>query len=163
MSVSIRPAKPTDEAVLIDLLERSWRTTWAPNLPRSAGDRFDRDRPVVRYVTAFLSAFEVAVIDGLVVGLLHRDRDHVVSLEVDLWFQGQGIGSALMDHAERHGARRLEVRAFNTKAIRFYERRGWQPVSRFLDTELGAPVETIAYERCGAMSAQCGAVEMRDA
>jgi GNAT superfamily N-acetyltransferase len=54
----------------------------------------------------------------------------------DLWVSrrswGQGVGSALLAHAEREIAARgitaahLSVIASNARAIAFYERRGWQ-------------------------------------
>jgi ribosomal protein S18 acetylase RimI-like enzyme len=48
-----------------------------------------------------------------------------------------------MDHAEANGGRTLEVRAFNTRAIRFYERRGWRRVRSYVGDEFGTMLETI--------------------
>ena len=56
----------------------------------------------------------------------------------DLWvssrFRGQGVGSALLQHAEKEIAARgiatahLHVIASNKRPIAFYEKRGWRPV-----------------------------------
>ncbi len=62
-------------------------------------------------------------------------------------FIGSGVGRALMDHAEAGGARRLDVRAFNSRARAFYERRGWRAVAEIADTEMGTPVRSIQMER----------------
>ena len=62
------------------------------------------------------------------------ERPHLWAVRVFPPLQGAGLGSALMEAAERHaaelGARELElgVEPHNTHARRFYERLGYTPV-----------------------------------
>lgn len=93
----------------------------------------------------------VAVAAGRVVGLMScgpraaGDGYELFSLYVLPEFWGNGVGGAL--HAEFVAARQasgiapgvLEVWDKNSRAIRFYERNGWQPTdaSRVVRAELG--------------------------
>jgi len=147
--VDIRPAVPADRATVEDLLVRSWHATWAPHLPAEAAQRFAREAPVARYLDTALPALELAVDSGRVLGVLHREADELVTLEVEPGFKRRGIGRRLLAHAEAAGARTLEVRAFNLDAIAFYERRGWRRVAAFEATELGVPALTYTYHRPG--------------
>jgi ribosomal protein S18 acetylase RimI-like enzyme len=68
----------------------------------------------------------------------------------DLWVPrsswGQGVGSALLVHAEQEFAARgiamahLSVIASNARAIAFYERRGWRKLRE-------APHELVSFPR----------------
>ena len=62
--------------------------------------------------------------------MFHLDGDHLHAIHLDPACKRRDIGSRLMDEAERRAVRehteaRLEVLAFNTGAMTFYERRGW--------------------------------------
>jgi ribosomal protein S18 acetylase RimI-like enzyme len=57
-----------------------------------------------------------------------------------------------MDYAERqigehHATGRLEVRAFNKRAIGFYQRRGWSESRRYPGVECNSPVENIEMQK----------------
>ena len=66
--------------------------------------------------------------DGIVKGLLHLEGDEIRELYVDHFFQGQGVGAALIGFAiEQHGARQLWALEKNTGALRFYARHGFAP------------------------------------
>jgi ribosomal protein S18 acetylase RimI-like enzyme len=88
----------------------------------------------------------VAERDGLIAGMYHRQSDTLHAIHVHVLYIGGGVGRALMEHAEGAGARRLEVRAFNSRARAFYERRGWRAVAEMEDSEMGTPVRTILME-----------------
>jgi GNAT superfamily N-acetyltransferase len=62
---------------------------------------------------------------GAVVGFASVAGDRLAALYVLPGAQGQRIGSALLEVAVDHGARRLEVYADNAGGRRFYERHGW--------------------------------------
>ncbi len=65
--------------------------------------------------------------DGIVKGLIHIDREEIVELYVDYFFQDQGIGSALIEYAKAHyPVTFLWAIEKNTDAIRFYEAHGFQ-------------------------------------
>lgn len=84
--------------------------------------RFQAGNPVAAELDACLSEMEVAEVGGRLLGVLHRTPEKIEPLHVDELHKRQGIGSALLAHAEADGARRLDVRAFNDDAIGFYER-----------------------------------------
>lgn len=145
--VVIRKATPEDRADLHALLERSWMTTWAPECPEEAVARFRGEDVVGQYLDACLEQMGVGLLAGRVVAMMHLDGEHLAALHVDPDLKGRGIGSAMMAEAEARGARRLEVRAFNLPAIRFYEGRGWERTRAYEDMEMGVPMLTHEYRR----------------
>lgn len=143
--ITIRRALVADRAALHRLLTKSWLRVWAPHLRASSVERFQREDPVATEIDESLQWMWVAQADGEIVGSVVVVDDHLVDLHVDFAMWGRGVGTALLEHAEAIGARRLEVRAFNRRAIRLYERRGWRHVATFEASELGTPVTTLVY------------------
>jgi len=145
--ISIRWAQQGDAVALKSLLERSWRTHWGPHLESAAVMRYEDTRPVDGYVDAYLTRFRVAERDGALVGMYHLEDEHLHAIHVDLAAIGSGVGRVMMEAAEREGARKLEVRAFNRRAHEFYLRRGWVGTKEHDDLEMGQKVRTIVMER----------------
>lgn len=143
----IRRARQDDRAPVEALLETSWLTHWGPHVDAGSVERFKREQPVVDYVEAYIEQFMLAEQTGVIAGMYHLEADKLHAIHVHVLFIGSGVGRALMDHAEQHGARRLDVRAFNSRARRFYERRGWRAVAEMADSEMGTMVRTILMER----------------
>jgi putative acetyltransferase len=66
--------------------------------------------------------------DEFVKGMIHVERGEVMELYVDPFFQGRGIGSALLAFAIREReARRLWVLEKNRLAVAFYGAHGFTP------------------------------------
>lgn len=64
--------------------------------------------------------------DGIVRGFLEMDGSEIKHLYVDSFFQGRGIGGALLEQALRErGASWLWALEKNPGAIRFYKRHGF--------------------------------------
>jgi putative acetyltransferase len=64
--------------------------------------------------------------DGIVKGLIHIEGKEVVELYVDYFFQGQGIGSEMIEFAKKEqGASFLWTLEKNQDAISFYEAHGF--------------------------------------
>ncbi|KKB10145.1 GNAT family N-acetyltransferase [Devosia chinhatensis] len=145
--ILIRGARQSEAGDVISLLDRSWRSHWAPHLEAAALGRYESVRPVESYVSAYLEHFRIAERAGVVVGLYHLDAPHLHAIHVDSWAIGTGVGGAMMDAAESEGAGRLEVRSFNMRARQFYRSRGWVEVDEYEDDEMGQMVRTIAMER----------------
>lgn len=143
----IRTARPDDRAAVEALLETSWLTHWAPHVEPHSIERFKREQPVTGYVETYIEQFVLAERAGVIAGMYHLEGDMLQAIHVHVLFIGSGVGRALMDHAEASGARRLDVRAFNSRARAFYERRGWRAVAEIADTEMGTPVRSIQMER----------------
>ena len=144
-AVEIRRAVGPDQPRLHDLLYRSWMATWAPECPHEAGKEVQATDPVMQYLDACLG--QIGAVDGRIVAAMRVDGDVLAALHVDPDLKGQGIGSAMMDAAEARGAARLEVRAFNEPAIRFYEARGWRRERTYMGAEGNVPVATHEYRR----------------
>lgn len=148
-AVILRRADSDDVIALSNMLEQSWFTHWGPHVSAESRARFVREQPARGYVQALWTDIIVAEQDGEVVGMYHLEGDYLHAIHVAPGRIGSGIGRALMDEAEAKGARRLEVRAFNTRAQQFYARRGWQESSRSDSTEMGTPVVSIAMRLPG--------------
>ncbi|MCA9881761.1 MAG: GNAT family N-acetyltransferase [Anaerolineae bacterium] len=139
----IREAQLTDAPALMQYCEMMAQQT--PNntslraylLPETVDGYHDL---IVTYVNHANSTMFVVVDQDKIVGMIkvtgndHPLTGHIVELSINIHpdYQGQRIGSALMDKAidwsKAHlGIRRiqLDVLAHNTDAIRFYERRGF--------------------------------------
>ena len=64
--------------------------------------------------------------EAFVKGMIHIEGNQIAELYVDPFFEGQGIGSALIEFAiGQKDCDRLWVLEKNTKAIRFYQKHGF--------------------------------------
>ena len=64
--------------------------------------------------------------DGIIKGLIRIEKDEIVELYVDHFFQGQGVGAELIEYAKEHyPVSFLWTIEKNTDAIRFYEAHGF--------------------------------------
>lgn len=64
--------------------------------------------------------------DGIIKGLIRIDKEEIIELYVDHFFQGQGIGSELIEYAKENAqVSFLWTIEKNTDAIRFYEAHGF--------------------------------------
>lgn len=79
-----------------------------------------------KYIEAGILDNMLVYDDGIVKGLIHIEGNEIVELYVDSFFQGQGIGSALIEYAkEQFPITFLWTIEKNTDAIRFYEAHGF--------------------------------------
>jgi ribosomal protein S18 acetylase RimI-like enzyme len=152
MTLVIRPANEADVAALVTLLRRSWLATWAPEVPFTAVQLFVTHDPARKFAETRWQEMTVAEIEGEVVGGLHIEENGVRSIELAPERKRLGIGSRLMDEAEKrirkdYSEARLDVRAFNVGAFEFYKQRGWTECRRYQGIECNAPVETIEMEK----------------
>ena len=76
---------------------------------------------------AVLSGIHVCEDGGVVKGFVHVEGEEILTLYVDPFFWGQGIGSELIEFARRNTpATFLWALEKNDGAIRFYERHGFR-------------------------------------
>ncbi|HWD28642.1 MAG TPA: GNAT family N-acetyltransferase [Rhizomicrobium sp.] len=148
----LRPARESDVPALQSILRRSWLTTWAPELRFETVQRFAAEDPAGHYALGKWADFIVADEDGTLLGMFHVEGDHLHAIHLDPKRKRGRIGSRMMDDIERriaqtHSVATLEVRAFNTGAVAFYERRGWTRRRAYSDPECGEPVETFAMAK----------------
>lgn len=153
----IRRAEPADGAVLVAIGVRAWTDHVFSFEPDTPGLRARIRRAFEDMVEDHLDTVTLAEIDGAIRGWAAREnRDEIIS---DLWvdpdWQGRGIGSALLSalaadiRAAGYARARLVAHARNAKALRFYEGRGFEIVSRRLEfsTSLGREIEKVTLER----------------
>lgn len=64
--------------------------------------------------------------DGIVKGLIRIEKEEIIELYVDHFFQGQGVGSELIEYAkEKYSVNSLWTIEKNVDAVRFYEAHGF--------------------------------------
>lgn len=149
--IQLRAARAQDRDALIRLLHRSWRHAFAPHLPESSSQRYFAAAIAENYVAEAWPQLVVAARDGDVVGLAHADDDLIASLHVEPDAWGRGIGRQLLREAERQIAARgrrvarLQVEAFNQRAIDLYRRAGYFEIARRPDDELGSGGKSILF------------------
>jgi ribosomal protein S18 acetylase RimI-like enzyme len=132
--VNVRPARPDDEAALLEIDRATWSPLSSPAPWPNPGPFFsERTRP---------ENVLVAEVHGRVVGWAKIEHPtplpssrhvwHVTGLAVDPQFTGRGVGRALMEaliaEAQTRGGRRMTLRVFapNERARRLYERLGFE-------------------------------------
>lgn len=147
MTITIRPAVAADRDALKTLLDLSWRTHWGPHVTAASRSRFDAELPGHGYVDACWESLMVAERDGAVLGMYHLQDGFLHAIHVSPEAIGSGVGRALMQHAETHGAQKLEVRVFNTNALAFYRHRGWQTLEEIDAEEMGTPTRSLILGR----------------
>lgn len=133
-TIEIRKAEISDAPRMADIAFSAWDTGIRPLLDERAGHReSERVRLSQAAGTNWPNAI-VATIDGIVVGWCCRlmRRSYIPYLFVMPDMQGHGIGAFLLNRMEvileLQGASKvqLETPADNVRAVRFYERQGYQ-------------------------------------
>lgn len=122
MTLTLRPARPDDATAIADLFTRSrGLLTFLPILHTA-----DEDRGFVRDVVMAEMDVTVAEGQGRILGFMAEKPDWVVHLYVAPEALRQGIGSALMRHAQARQARlNLWCFAENRRGLAFYTRHGF--------------------------------------
>ncbi len=145
---TLRPAGPGDLDAVTAIWAAGWRDGHLGNVPEElvairTPESF-RTRAGVR-VADPAGGTVVAEVDGAVAGFVMVVADEVEQVYVDSSHRGTGLASVLLDEAERlvaaggFSSAWLAVVPGNTRARRFYERRGWRDDGGF---EYAASVET---------------------
>ncbi len=149
----IRAFRPSDADAVIALLTATMRSTWVPQMSESARANIDIGARIRGYIEAMGDAFILAEQDGRVAGMIHWQDDFIHALHIDPAAQRQGIGTALLRHAENamsiSGVKivRLETDTFNTQSRAFYGRHGYKEKDRYPDTQWDSGFTTILLEK----------------
>ena len=145
--IAIRPATPDDAGDATALIARAYApwTARLPDLPDVTGGVAEDIRS---------GGVFVAVAGKTLAGVLFTGRNgdtlHLRNVAVDPAFGGQGIGSALVRHAESiardRGLARLALATHSamTGNLRLYARLGWRQTGRdgnkvFMEREIADP------------------------
>ena len=150
---SLRPAAPDDEAELIELLEDSFRTTWAPQVSAAAQRQWFEADKAGNYVRAMAEEFVIAEAAGYIAGMVHWRAEFIHALHVHSRFRRRGIGSLLLRHAEDliassgNQLARLETDSFNVESRAFYAAHGFREVGARADAEWNSGITTLLLEK----------------
>ena len=93
-ALHIRPARREDAPALVDLLMRTYETTWMPQMSAQADSRFRASGKTAAYVAERGLRFHVCELDGTVAGMVDWEGNFIWAL-----------------HAARHAATRRGRRA----------------------------------------------------
>ena len=152
----IRPATPADHGALYEIWAAAVDATnnfLSPD-DREMFGRLVRDQ----YIPGV--ALTVAELDGEPVAFLGMSQANVDSLFVRADRHGQGIGRAMLDHAQAIAGAPLtvQVNEQNPQAVRFYERYGFERIGRTELDDMGRPYPTLQMAMPGArLAAVAGA------
>jgi GNAT superfamily N-acetyltransferase len=147
--MDIRPARPHEAA---DVGELYWRARAAavPAIPPSV---HGHDDVLAHFADIVLPRQDVwlADDDGPIVAFMALSPGWVEHLYVEPTRTGEGIGSALLEHAKAAQPAGLDLWAFqsNSGARRFYERHGFAPVA-FTDGDNEERAPDVRYRWDGA-------------
>lgn len=151
--ILIRPAESADADAILRILGETYEATWKPELTVEAIARFESSAHTAAYVRERLPFFQLACIDGEVVGLLDWRDDFIDALHVSPRRQRLGIGAALLHHAEAaiaaagHTHVRLETDTFNRQARAFYGKQGYAEVDFYPDEEWHSGFTTVLMSK----------------
>jgi len=142
MSILIREARPHDAGAIGNIL---WRfqndTLWMPKLYSGA--------EVLKFCEWMIQEgiVRVATRAGEIKGFIARRNEEILSLYLDASARGQGIGTALIQDAQRHSAR-LELWTFqaNLPAQAFYRALNCHEINRSDGAHNDEKLPDIMYE-----------------
>lgn len=95
----------------------------------------------------------VAIVAGVIAGLVYWRGNFLESLHVATRFQRLGVGQALLEDVEReieragHSHVRLQTDTFNDRSRAFYARHGYAEIDRYPDDEWNSGLTTILFEK----------------
>lgn len=138
--IRIRPATAEDEACVAGIIRASMLASYALFLPAHQFQKIlDLDRPA-QVARENAPRFSLAEVDGVPAGAVLLKDDYVDHLWVRPEFMGQGVGSALLDHAvDRARAAgfdklTLDCLQLNEKALAFYQAKGFAVARTYVAT-----------------------------
>lgn len=161
MTLSIRPARPDDEAAVAALRTRSWQSAYRGHLPDDYLDTRAADDLAQQWRAKFAGLgprkhLLLAMADDQIAGFIAIWPDEqdptlafIDNLHVDPERRSGGIGRSLMTDAARrlasdgYDAAYLFVLAANEGAVRFYERLGGIVEEREIKTVADTPALTF--------------------
>ena len=138
---SIRPAKETELAGIVQLLIRIWQEQYRSFLPHTFLDTMDFDRQLQRHKAYFKKGVNYLIVESQQKELLGfcsfgENRDEFPPAKWELYTlyvtpeqQGKGIGKSLLDEMEKYLASGEEVAVWvmKTNPFRhFYEKKGYK-------------------------------------
>lgn len=150
----IRPAQPSDSALLLSLWERSVRQT---HTFLDEGDiAFYRPLVVKIFDGGSLELWVLTDDSDVPIGFIGLEGQSIEALFLDPAFFGRGGGRRLVAHAQalRGGALTVDVNEENAPAIGFYRALGFVVVARSALDDTGRP-HPVLHMRRAAPQGEC--------
>ncbi|MEQ4206879.1 GNAT family N-acetyltransferase [Actinopolymorpha sp. B9G3] len=141
--IEVRRARPGDAPTIAEI----WRTGWNDGHLGNVPDDLVTARTAESFHTRAAQRVDdttVALAGGEIAGFVMVHADEVDQVYVAAAHRGAGIADLLLDDAERqvggagHATAWLAVVPGNSRARRFYERRGWTDTGPFVHSAPGA-------------------------
>ena len=143
--VTIELAQPSDFVEIVEVWEASVRATHH-FLPESDIQYF---KPLI--LNEYLKTVHLECIrslEGAIVGFMGVHDDNLEMLFIHPDARGQGLGKVLVTHAIKDlGVKRVDVNEQNPQAVGFYERMGFQVISRSETDGMGKPYPILHMKR----------------
>ena len=136
-NIIIRPITPADQGAVVSIYKNGWLETY-PNKAHGISTKDVQEAVAFFSTTAIHKNKFVAELSGEVVGVISVKEGNpnvIQSLYVARPQQGKGVGTALLQFAIEKfgsGAYALQVAAYNTEAIDFYKKFGFEPAANSL-------------------------------
>ena len=90
----------------------------------------------------------VYMMEGKIAGFIGIMEEYIAGIFVDRQARSKGIGKELLDYAKSRKTRlTLRVYQKNKRAVRFYEREGFQIQQKAVDENTGEKELLMAWER----------------
>lgn len=144
--MTVRAAVPGDVARLAEVAAAAYAQAFTAILEPEAL-RLRDETFFAAYFQQVLDRLRVTERDRQVAGFSLISRCHLDMLFVHPAHSGTGVGSALLEDAQRLGIATLECFAANHPARRFYERHGWRLARAYEREFLGRARAFVFYER----------------
>lgn len=134
--VTLRPAVSEDARAVAEIWYHGWRDGHLGNVP-DALLRVRTEESFHERAGERVGDTSVAVVRGTVAGFVMVVEDEVEQVYVSADYRGSGVAATLLTEAERlveaggHSLAWLAVAPGNSRARRFYERRGWVDAGGF--------------------------------
>lgn len=145
-AVTLRHATANDAPKIAEIWQQGWRDGHLGFVPPELVAARQQDSFRTRAAQR-VDDTTVAVVDGDVAGFVMVVGDEVEQVYVAARHRGAGVADTLMTEAERriahagHSTAWLAVVAGNSRARRFYERRGWSDAGPFTYAAAGEDVQ----------------------
>jgi len=152
--MTIRPATEADVPRMIEVYRRAFLSGFAFTAPFPIIQQWIRRNPEAARYPAHWAEMFVHEQDGKITGLLQPIDDEINGLWIHPDYQGQGIGSGLLEFGETTVRQRgyarswLTCSGFNPRALGFYRARGYSVFRSSREVhECGVEEEVFEMER----------------
>ena len=143
----LRPMQPADLAETLDMWVAAWQAAY-PSIDFAARRGWIADRIAELEQTGARSC--VAMLDGCIVGALvvNPSTGYLDQIVASLACQGKGVADALLAEARRLSPARLElhVNKDNARAIRFYQKHGFEVCGEDINPRSGAAIYLMRWQ-----------------